>query len=168
MNYTQIYTHETINGLGLRVSLFVSGCTLHCYNCFNKSAWDFTYGQPFTEEIEDSIIKRIFNDKINFSGLSILGGEPLDNIEGLKSLVKKFNDKNSDGTKNIWLWSGYTPNEIMRNEIKSEFVFNNCDIVVLGRYIDSKKDLTLKFRGSTNQKIYRVDKENKKFIEVEM
>jgi len=169
MNYSNLYLVDTINGEGLRVSLFVSGCTIHCKGCFNKEAWDFNNGKPFTTETLHDIINTIFDSTINYSGLSILGGEPLDNIKGLMNLVRVFKEKNEKANikKNIWLWTGYTIDQINENTNKKSFVFSFCDYIVAGPFIEEEKDLTLRFRGSKNQHIYKVDKEKKTFELIE-
>lgn len=153
MNYGKIYLNDVINGEGLRVSLFVSGCTIHCPGCFNKEAQDFNYGKPFTINEENKIINQLNNDKIKYKGLSILGGEPFDNAEELIPFVErvKFDTKDKD----IWIWSGYTEEQILKDNIKRE-LYNLCDYAVLGPFIENLKDLSLKFRGSSNQKIIKI------------
>lgn len=157
MNYSKIYYVDVINGNGLRASLFVSGCTIHCKGCFNKETWNFNNGNLFTELEEDKIIETIFNDKgIEYSGLSILGGEPLDNIDGLISLVSKFKKYNINNSKDIWLWTGYTLEQILKDEKKKQFLYNYINTVIVGPFDENLKDLTLKYRGSKNQNIYDI------------
>lgn len=169
MNYSNIYLVDTINGEGLRVSLFVSGCTRHCKGCFNKETWDFNHGERFTEEKRKEIIETIFKSSIEYSGLSLLGGEPLDNIKGLMPLVRSFDSHNEklNLKKNIWLWSGYTTDEILNDTCKRSFVFSHVDYIVAGPFIEEQKDLTLLFRGSSNQHIYKVNKETETFDLIE-
>jgi len=166
MNYSKIYYIDTINGEGLRVSLFTSGCTIHCKGCFNKETWDFNHGESFTKEELEKIINTIFNDKgINYSGLSLLGGEPLDNIDGLIPLLKEFKKKNKDNKKDVWIWTGRTIDYVNSNEKMKNFLLEYCDVVVAGPYIEEEKNLKLRFRGSNNQKIYLI--KNNHFIESE-
>ena len=161
MNYSEIFWTDVINGEGLRVSLFTSGCTIRCPGCFNTKAWDFNAGKRFTTDTMVDILKHVFNDKINYSGLSLLGGEPLDNMEGLIPLLEEFNRMNKvkNADKNVWIWSGRDLDEILKDEKKVDFLFKYCDTIVTGPFIEDLKDLTLKFRGSSNQKIYTIDKE---------
>lgn len=154
MNYGKIYFNDVINGKGLRVSLFVSGCTIHCEGCFNKEAQDFNYGKPFTNVEEDEIITHLKNEKIKYKGLSILGGEPFDNTEGLIPFVKRVKFECPD--KDIWIWSGYTKEQILKDEKKKE-LFELCNYAVVGPFLKHLKDLTLQFRGSTNQEIIKIN-----------
>lgn len=164
MNYSNIYWIDTINGKGLRVSLFTSGCSIRCPGCFNKETWDFNNGSLFTEEIENSILDTIFNEKIEYSGLSILGGEPLDNMKDLERLLNKFKERNKQNNKNIWIWTGRTYDELINDKQKCDFLFKYCDIIVVGPFIENLKDLSLEFRGSKNQEIYKIDKTKNKFV----
>lgn len=159
MNYADILYTDTINGTGLRVSLFVSGCTIHCPGCFNQKTWDFDFGKPFTEVEEDKIIETIFNPRIKYSGLSLLGGEPLDNMKGLIPLLEKFKEKNIDGSKDVWIWTGRYMNSIRMKPEMVDFLRNYCDTIVAGPFVKDLKDLNLKFRGSANQLIYQVNKD---------
>ena len=117
MNISTIKYFSTVNGDGFRTAVFVSGCKLHCKGCFNYEAWDFNHGVKLIDEIIDKILKSIEPEYIR--GLSILGGEPLDenNVEGVKHLVNKFREKFGN-TKTIWIWSGYTFEEIVNNPKK--------------------------------------------------
>lgn len=161
MNYSKIYFNDTINGEGLRTSLFVSGCTIHCKGCFNSQAWDFNSGIPFTEYNIKTIINNIFESPMFHSGLSVLGGEPLDNIDGLIPLMEEFEKTNklAKNKRDVWLWTGYTYEQILADPIKKDFVIKYCDTIVAGPFIEEKKDLTLRFRGSTNQEIIKIEKE---------
>jgi len=150
MNIADIKMLDTINGDGLRVSVFVSGCTLHCKGCFNKIAWDFNYGREFDFiEDEKKIFERINNPKFNYSGLSILGGEPTDNYIDVVKLIYDY--KKACPNKDLWIWSG---REL--EDIKAYFpIFLQADYLVLGPFIESQKNLNLRYRGSENQHIYR-------------
>lgn len=162
MNYAEIKNTDIANGLGVRVSLFVSGCTHHCKNCFNSIAWDFLYGKPFTQETEEMLFNML--DHSYIAGLTLLGGEPLEpaNQKGLISLLRKFREKFGD-KKNIWCYTGYTFESDLLNasrarcDVTDEFL-SYIDILVDGKFIEEKKDFRLKFRGSSNQRIIDVKK----------
>lgn len=164
MNYSKIYYTDVINGDGLRVSLFVSGCTIHCKGCFNEDAWEFNSGRVFTDFEKDLILDQVFNTKIYYSGISLLGGEPLDNIIGLLPLMEEFRLRNLTDNKNVWIWTGYTLEQIEENPNMKNFLLKYCNKAVIGPFIEEQKDLNLKFRGSKNQKVYTIDKENKTFL----
>lgn len=157
MNYGNIKNTDIANGEGIRVSLFVSGCTHHCKNCFNPETWDFCYGKPFTEEVEESIIKMLEPDYVN--GLTLLGGEPMEpqNQKALLPFIKKVREKFGN-KKNIWCYTGFifdkdlTPNGRVYCDATSELL-NNIDVLVDGPFIEDLKNLSLKFRGSSNQRI---------------
>lgn len=169
MNYAIIKKRDIANGVGIRVSLFVSGCTHRCKNCFNKETWDFNYGEKFTKEVEDEIIDLLKPDYV--TGLSILGGEPMEkeNQRALLPLLKRV--KKEYPFKDIWCYSGYTfEDELLKGrahiDITDEFL-SLIDVLVDGEYIDEKKNITLKFRGSENQRIIDVKeslKNNKTII----
>lgn len=161
MNYADIKIADVANGLGVRVSLFVSGCNHHCKGCFNEEAWDFNYGKEFTEETIEEIIKDLENPYI--AGLSLLGGEPLEyqNQKGLLPLLKRV--KEVYPNKDIWCYTGFTFDrdvlDIMCkkwNETKE--LISYIDVIVDGKFEEDKKDLKLKFRGSSNQRIIDVQK----------
>ena len=161
MKYANIKFNDIANGPGIRTSLFVSGCTHHCKGCFNEIAWDFNYGKDFTEETIEIILKSCEPNYI--SGLTLLGGEPMEivNQKGLLKLVKEFKKKFPE--KNIWCYTGYRYEEIIDTnnpvhcEITNEFL-KHIDILVDGKFILEQKDITLKFRGSKNQRIIDVQK----------
>ena len=159
MNYADIKIADVANGRGVRVSLFVSGCNHHCKGCFNPQAWDFNYGKEFTEEEEKRILEEL--EKPYVEGLSILGGEPLEykNQQGLLPLLKKVKEKFPN--KNIWCYTGYTyDNDILghmyENWEETPQVMSYIDVLVDGKFDESKKNLNLKFRGSSNQRIIDV------------
>ena len=161
------YTIE--NGDGIRVSIFFSGCEHYCKNCFNSELWDFNIGETFSREYYENKIKPLIKDYIN--GLTILGGEPLHhkNLFATYRLVKWF--KNDFPDKTIWLYTGYdfdilnskyneykyTPFAASADEWLTRWeIISNVDVLVDGEYIDEQKDLTLKFRGSKNQRVIDV------------
>lgn len=161
MNYNNIILCDTANGEGVRTSLFVSGCTNHCQGCFNKEAQDFNYGQFYTPETEQTILKQI--SKPYIAGLSILGGEPLcQNNAGLTYLIELTNAVHGLG-KTIWLWTGFVwedfdHTKMSLNKALIKALLYNCDVVVDGPFIEAQKDLTLAFRGSSNQRVIDVQK----------
>ena len=155
MNYADIKEIDIQDGDGVRVSIYVSGCHFHCKECHNPEAWDFNYGKEFTEKEIDYIIEKMDNDYI--SGLSILGGEPMEpiNQQGLIPLVKKVKEKFPN--KNIWLYTGYLFDKDILFDMynKNEYTRNlvdNLDIIVDGQFVIEKKILDLKARGSYNQR----------------
>lgn len=152
MRYNKIRKMDISNGPGIRVSIFMQGCTFNCKNCFNKETHDFNGGKEFTDETIDKIIELAKPDYI--VGLSILGGEPLHpkNIEGTTKLAKKFKSVYPD--KNIWVWSGFL---FDKNIINFE-ILNYIDVLVDGVYKDELHDFTLKYRGSSNQRVIDVKK----------
>jgi len=152
MRYNKIRKMDISNGPGVRVSIFMQGCTFNCKECFNPETHSFEGGKEFNEETIDRVIELCDNE--NISGLSILGGEPLHpkNIEGTTKLVKTFKEKLPD--KNIWIWSGFT----FDGELKDKEVLRYTDVLVDGRYVDELNNPTLKWRGSENQRVIDVQK----------
>ena len=155
MNYADIKEIDVQDGDGVRVSIYVSGCHFHCKECHNKEAWNFNYGKEFTENEIDYILEKMDNDYI--SGLSILGGEPLEivNQKGLIPLVEKVKEKFPN--KNIWLYTGYLFDKdiLLDMYIKNDFtrrLIDKLDIVVDGQFVLDKKIIDLKARGSYNQR----------------
>lgn len=155
MNYADIKTVDVQDGTGVRVSLYVSGCHFHCKGCHNREAWDFNYGKKYTEETEKYILDLL--DKDYISGLSILGGEPLEpaNQEVLAGLVKKVKERFPN--KNIWCYTGYDFEKNVLGEMYKKFDYTpkfleNVDVIVDGEFVEEKKLIDLKFRGSTNQR----------------
>lgn len=157
MNYSGITFFDTVNGDGIRVSLFVSGCRNHCKGCFNQDTWDFNYGKLFTFIEENEIIEAC--KKTYVSGLTILGGEPFEkeNQLALHSFIKKY--KLECPNKNLWMFTGYIfEKDLQRGQRQyvhgtTDFILNNVDVLVDGPFILEKRDLTLQFRGSSNQRI---------------
>ena len=159
MNYGSILKADTANGTGFRVSLFVSGCTRDCKGCFNKKAQNPNYGKLFDESTKQKLFLELEKDYCR--GLSILGGEPLselsDNRKTIISLCKEV--KENYPNKNIWLWSGYTIEEIEKStEMKD--ILKYIDTLVDGPFVEEKKDLTIPFRGSSNQRIIKLNNVN--------
>lgn len=146
--YAKINYIDTVNGSGIRVSIFFSGCNFHCKNCFNSELWDFNYGIPFTEETINKIIELLAPDYIK--GLSILGGEPFHNYDAVIKLIKKV--KEIYPNKDIWIWTGYKFDDIPEG---CKGILDLADVIVDGRYEEDKRDLSIAFRGSTNQRIWR-------------
>ena len=159
MNYAAIKNCDIANGPGVRVSLFVSGCTHHCKGCFNEVAWDFQYGEPFTQETIESILKMLSPPHIK--GLTVLGGEPFEpeNQPAVLELLRQV--KNMYPDKSIWAFSGYLMDrDILAGrlgpwEITREYL-SYLDVLVDGPFILEKKDLSLRFRGSSNQRLIDV------------
>ena len=162
MNYAKIKHFDPANGEGIRLSLFVSGCQFNCPGCFNQEAQDYNYGKPFTKETYNQILTDL--SRPEYDGLSILGGDPLwQDTDGLNQLINLCKDTHSLN-KNIWLWTGFTFESIF-NPVYSntDFIFcqeliKNCDVVVDGLFKEKLRDLSLKWRGSSNQRIIDVKK----------
>lgn len=152
MRYAQIRKYDVANGPGIRTSIFVTGCTHRCPNCFNAEYQDFNFGDIWTEKQTEEIIEYLNDDVV--AGLTLLGGEPFQNS---LELTKVLNEVKKHTDKSIWAYSGYTFEQIMKDEEKKELL-KLCDVLVDGLYIDRLKDLRLKFRGSSNQRIIDVKK----------
>ena len=155
MNYANIKTYSIENGTGVRVSLFVSGCTHHCKDCFNEQAWDFEYGNPFTEDTENAVIEALTPDYM--AGITLLGGEPMEpvNQRGLLPLLKRIRKELPQ--KAVWAYTGYVYEDLLEGgrahcEVTEELL-SLCDILVDGPFIAEKKNISLRFRGSENQRI---------------
>ena len=154
MYYSKIKFNDVANGPGLRLSLFTSGCTHHCKGCFQPETWNFKNGEPFTLETQKYIIEKRKNKYI--AGLSLLGGDPLDNVDGILPLLQEYR-KTFAATKSIWLWTGYLFEEILKDDLKSE-VLPFIDVIIDGKFEENLKDITLKYKGSTNQRVIDVKK----------
>ena len=163
MKYNLIRKMDISNGPGVRVSVFMQGCGFHCKNCFNKETWDFEAGKEFNQDTIDEVLNLCKEDYIK--GLSILGGEPMHpkNIEGTTKLAKAFKEKYPN--KNLWVWSGFKFDE----DLKDKEVLNYVDVLVDGRYEDDLHDFTLKWRGSSNQRVIDVQEslKEKKIITIQ-
>lgn len=167
MHYGELKKRDIANGLGVRVALFVSGCTNHCEECFNRDTWDFHYGKLYTKDTENEIIEAMRPDFVR--GLSLLGGEPMEpkNQPKLLELVKRA--KKELPNKDIWCYTGFTYDELLdesaypNTEIVEELL-SYIDVLVDGRFEKDKRNLMLKFRGSENQRLIDLNatrKENK-------
>jgi len=161
MNYAEIKPFDIADGEGVRVSLFVSGCTRKCKNCFNKIAWDFDYGKPFTEETQEMLLNML--EPYYIAGLTLLGGDPFEpqNQRALLPFVEKVRERFPN--KNIWCYTGYTyadggiQEEHAMCEVTKKLI--SClDILVDGRFVEKLKDIRLKFRGSSNQRVIDVQR----------
>lgn len=160
MNYGTIKNYDIANGIGVRVSLFVSGCRHHCKGCFNSETWDFNYGNPYTKEVEAEILEALKPAYIQ--GFSLLGGEPFEpeNQKELAGLLQKI--KESYPEKNVWCYTGYLYDVdlIPGGKVYTEYtdkMLAYIDTLVDGEFIEAEKDLTLEFRGSRNQRILHLD-----------
>lgn len=157
MRYAAIKENDIANGPGVNVSFWVQGCKNHCKDCQNPETWSFTGGKEFTKDTLNSLFKALKANGIN-RNLSILGGEPLcpENIPIIKYIIQQVKEKYPE-TK-IYLWSGYYYDELVKNKEIKEEIFPYLDILVDGPYINSQRDITLKWRGSRNQNIIYLKK----------
>ncbi len=161
MNYASIRTCDIANGEGVRVSLFVSGCTHRCKGCFNSEAWSFDYGEAFTSRVEDEIIEAMRPSYI--AGLTLLGGEPMEpeNQRVLVPFLRRVMKEFSPNTKTLWVYTGCVleelknPDSRFHTEFTDEFL-SMIDVLVDGPFIQELKDISLQFRGSSNQRILRL------------
>ncbi len=156
MKYAAIKKTDIANGPGVRVSLFVSGCTHHCRNCFNPETWDFAYGEPFTAAVEDTILEALAPDYIR--GFSLLGGEPMepDNQRALLPFLRRVKARYPD--KKIWCYSGYLLDTELLQKSRArcettDEMLSLIDVLVDGEFVEELKDLSLRFRGSSNQRL---------------
>ena len=156
MRYNKVRKMDISNGPGVRVSIFMQGCTFKCKNCFNPETHDFKGGTEFTDETIDKVLSLAELD--NIKGLSVLGGEPMHpvNIDGTMKLVKAFKEKYPN--KSVWVWSGFLYDDIIE---RNKEIFNYIDVLVDGQYDDSLHDPTLKWRGSSNQRVIDIEKTKK-------
>ena len=159
--YSEIKKYDIADGPGVRVALFVSGCTHHCKGCFNEMTWDFKYGKEFGEDTVVEIVEALKAPYI--AGLTLLGGEPMEyvNQQGLLPLLRKV--KNEYPNKTIWCYTGYLfDKDILENFIdkypETQEILSYLDVIVDGEFIESQKDISLRFRGSSNQRIIDVQK----------
>ncbi len=160
MKFGQVYYNDVANGVGCRTALFVSGCTHHCKGCFNEVTWDFNYGEDYTKEVEDEIIESLKPGYID--GLTILGGEPMEivNQKEIRPLLKRIKKEVPKAT--IWIYSGYTWEELTDKNNKrchgedTEAILGMLDVLVDGEFIEEQKNLMLRFRGSSNQRVIDV------------
>ncbi|WP_066714365.1 anaerobic ribonucleoside-triphosphate reductase activating protein [Clostridium sp. Marseille-P299] len=159
MYYADIKRCDVANGPGVRISLFVSGCTHHCEGCFNEVAWDFNYGKMFTEETIEEILNLL--DSSYIKGLSLLGGEPFEraNQQGLLPLLRKVKERFPE--KDIWCYSGYLFDRDIVGTMcekwpETKEMISYIDVLVDGKFEEDKKSVNLRFRGSSNQRIIKV------------
>lgn len=175
MNYAQMRSMDISNGEGIGVSLFVQGCDFHCKNCFNSETWNFSKGQEWNEKTKNQFLKLV--EKPFIQRVSILGGEPLhpENVQNVLKIVDEI--RVSYLTKNIWLYTGYTWEQIMYPIVTDDLNFerdyiikarkelvSKCDVLIDGRYVDELRDVSLHWRGSSNQRVINVQetlKQNK-------
>lgn len=159
MNIAEIITADCANGIGTRLSVFVSGCRNNCKGCFNKEAQDFKYGIPYDRNIEDNIIEEL--SKEYYHGITILGGEPFEK-ENQGDVLKLINRVKRDlSNKSIWVYTGFLYEDLLPDgkqyiDNVTENIMNSIDVLVDGPFIEEKKDITLKFRGSSNQRLVNV------------
>ena len=159
MNYASIKRMDVANGPGIRMSLFVSGCTHYCKGCFNKEAWDFNYGEPFTQKEIDYIIDYVSGEHI--SGLTLLGGEPFEHVnqQGILPLLRQLREKCPN--KSIWCFTGYDFEKDILGRMVNEYpetgeILSYLDVIVDGKFVEELKDLSLRFKGSSNQRTIMV------------
>lgn len=162
MYYGTIKNFDIANGEGVRVSLFVSGCTHHCKGCFNQDTWNFWYGQPYTQETDDTIINMLSDE--NVYGLSLLGGEPFEpaNQRELVKLLRRVRAELPN--KNVWCYTGYLYEDLQKDsrakcEVTEEML-KLIDVLVDGEFVEDLKDISLSFRGSANQRIIDMKQTN--------
>ena len=166
MNYIKISKYDTANGIGIGVVLWVSGCSCRCHSCHNPQTWDFNAGQPFTEDTMQELLDAL--NKPYISRLTLSGGHPLEsqNLETVYQIVKTVKEKFSN--KKIWLYTGYTWEEILNNDRENKRANTNsispfdivrcCNILVDGKYEKDKRDISLAFAGSSNQRVIDIQK----------
>ncbi len=161
MHIGEILTSDCANGIGVRLTVFVSGCTIHCKGCFNAMTWDFNYGQPYDEQTEEHILEEL--KKPQYRGITILGGEPFEpsNQAVLVGLIRRV--RNECPNRDIWMFSGFhydedlVPGGKRYTEVTDE-ILDNIDVLVDGPFVQEKRNLMLRFRGSENQRIIDMKK----------
>lgn len=165
MNYSVIKEDDIADGLGVRVSIFVSGCHLHCEGCHNKSAWNFNSGKEYTDKTQEYILDLLSRDYIN--GLSILGGEPLadENYKTVEQLIYAVR-RRFGNSKTIWLYTGYNIPTLLTFDLSKRFLFSEVNVIVDGPFIKSKYSATLNYRGSSNQMIRLVKKNETHLLDI--
>ncbi len=155
MNYSKIKWSDISSGPGVRTSIYVSGCTHNCPGCFNPETHDFNAGKPWSKEIEDKIIKHVKDN--NLSGLNLLGGDPLQQTKDstLREFLIRFKKETN---KDIWLWTGYTFEDIINRHTEHYRILEQCDVCVDGKYIQELYDIKIRYAGSSNQRVIDVQK----------
>ena len=156
--YADYKPFQFVDGEGIRCSIYLSGCLFACKECFNESIQNFNAGQLYTKEIEDQIIQDLNNSYVQ--GLTILGGEPFLNTQVAKSLAKRVRDE-FGSTKDIWVYSGYTYEQLLNGSEDKKELLRLCDVLVDGPFMIFLKDLSLRFRGSSNQRIIDIKHSSK-------
>lgn len=161
MRYGTVKKSDIANGLGVRVSLFVSGCRHHCKGCFQPETWDFNYGEEYTSAVQEDILSEL--ERPYYQGLTVLGGEPMEpeNQPVVLELVREFKKRFPD--KDVWIYSGYTfEDDILAGKLGDKDIANELisyvDVLVDGEFVQAERDITLKFRGSRNQRLIDVKK----------
>ena len=161
MNVATIKKRDIANGVGVRVSLFVSGCTHHCKGCFNREAWDFSYGTPYTEETENELLALLAPEYID--GLSLLGGEPFEvqNQRVLIGLLRRVKD--AFPSKTVWCYTGYTLESDLLSESRArcevtDEMLSYIDVLIDGEFVEELRNIRLLFRGSENQRLIDLKK----------
>ena len=157
MNYAAIHSCDIANGEGVRVSLFVSGCTHRCKGCFNEEAQDFSFGKPFDRAVEDDILRQL--EPSHIAGLTVLGGEPMEpqNQRALAPFLRRFRERFGNA-KTLWIYTGCIYENLLdlssrwRTEVTDE-ILSMCNVLVDGPFVEELKDISLRFRGSSNQRI---------------
>ena len=163
MHYGQIMIADSANGAGIRLTLFVSGCTNHCPGCFQPETWDFSFGEHYTQEVEDKILDEL--QKPYYDGLTILGGEPfeIENQPALLPLIKRVHEMNPKRT--IWMYTGFHYEDLLpggkRYTPFTDSILDKIDILVDGPFQEENKNISLNFRGSTNQRIIDIPQTRK-------
>ena len=165
MNYAEIKQYDVANTPYISCTLFVSGCTNNCKGCFNKELQDFNYGKLWTKEVEDEFISYVNNPQV--VGVSLLGGDPMDQTRD-NSMISLLDRIKKETKKDIWLWSGYTYEEILADDKKRE-ILSYVDVLIDGRFIMAQRNIKLKYRGSENQRVIDVNKslEENKVVQIE-
>ena len=161
MKYCNIKKNDIADGVGVRITLFVSGCTHHCKGCFQPETWNFDYGEEFTKEVEDSLIKMLAPDFVD--GLTLLGGEPMEpeNQRALLPFVQRVRE--TYPTKTVWCYTGYTLETDLLGESRArcevtDALLSCIDVLVDGEFVEEKKNISLLFRGSENQRLIDLPK----------
>lgn len=164
MNVCNMILADIANGIGIRLSIFVSGCKNHCPGCFQPETWDFEYGVPYSKELEEKIIHEL--SKPHYHGITILGGEPMEkeNQAGVKTLIRRVKERLPE--KTVWIYTGYTYDKDLivggsRYTADTDWILDHTDVLVDGRFVESEKDISLQFRGSRNQRIIDMKKTRK-------
>lgn len=155
MRYNSIIYNDIVNGEGQRISLFTQGCSHHCKDCFNKElGWDFNGGKEFTKDTLNEIMMVFKMYQDGYSGLSLLGGEPFQNLKVSNLIINTFRQEFKN-TKTIWVWSGYTFEQLIKDKDKLELL-KKCDVLIDGKFNKELYDPQLIFRGSSNQRIINI------------